>query len=295
MADLVIKAIVKEKLSVSVDAGYVVLAQDATVKNSDDTYIATAPAGGVLELPDIEVTVNGVSQGTFPSVQDIDITVTRPTVTLYNRCQQPKTIFSVVTGDVFWQDAQGLFDNWNGFQTPDVNFRLQVLDTNDVTGMTLMYNNIFGNKRRITALDGTENLDLNDYFIDHYTGYRMPCNQNTFDGLADTFINAHNYVRTLIDSEGNQDYYIPPFGVWNDLQAGGFTGGAASGFWQNVPSPINQREFRDIWTSSPYSATTLMGNARMYAYGYVAQRDPSLTSRFFPMAYLPQPTTPNPE
>jgi hypothetical protein len=49
---------------------------DATVENSDATYTDTVASGGTLVLPDTDIEVNGVNEGSVPSVQTIDFQLT---------------------------------------------------------------------------------------------------------------------------------------------------------------------------------------------------------------------------
>ena len=118
---------------------------DATVSNSDDSYSTTVPAGGNLELPDIEVTINGSSQGDFPSVQDLDFTVSTPC----NSLNPTKTgwVTSVTPGD----DGDEQRGRDDGFTTLD-------------------WNNPYGNTNRWTDELGGQDY-LNDIYID-WTTYR---------------------------------------------------------------------------------------------------------------------------
>jgi hypothetical protein len=57
--------------------------QDGSVENSDGSYTATVPSGGLLVLPDVRLLVfdqneNLLSDGMYPSVQDEQITVNIP-------------------------------------------------------------------------------------------------------------------------------------------------------------------------------------------------------------------------
>jgi hypothetical protein len=49
---------------------------DATVENSDATYTDTVASGGALVLPDTDIEVNGVNEGSVPSVNTIDFQLT---------------------------------------------------------------------------------------------------------------------------------------------------------------------------------------------------------------------------
>jgi hypothetical protein len=49
---------------------------DATVENSDATYTDTVASGGALVLPDTDIEVNGVNEGSVPSVSTIDFQLT---------------------------------------------------------------------------------------------------------------------------------------------------------------------------------------------------------------------------
>jgi hypothetical protein len=48
----------------------------ATVENSDATYTDTVASGGTLVLPDTDIEVNGVNEGSVPSVNTIDFQLT---------------------------------------------------------------------------------------------------------------------------------------------------------------------------------------------------------------------------
>jgi hypothetical protein len=49
---------------------------DATVENSDASYTDTVASGGALVLPDTDIEVNGVNEGSVPSVSTIDFQLT---------------------------------------------------------------------------------------------------------------------------------------------------------------------------------------------------------------------------
>jgi hypothetical protein len=49
---------------------------DATVENSDASYTDTVASGGALVLPDTDIEVNGVNEGSVPSVNTIDFQLT---------------------------------------------------------------------------------------------------------------------------------------------------------------------------------------------------------------------------
>jgi hypothetical protein len=53
-----------------------ITAPNATVENSDATYTDTVASGGALVLPDTDIEVNGVNEGSVPSVNTIDFQLT---------------------------------------------------------------------------------------------------------------------------------------------------------------------------------------------------------------------------
>ncbi len=54
----------------------------ATYKNSDNSFTQSIASGGSYTAPDVEVTINSVSEGTFPANTDIDISYTCAAVTV---------------------------------------------------------------------------------------------------------------------------------------------------------------------------------------------------------------------
>lgn len=62
--------------SIPSGANDVIVAPDATVENSNTSYLDTVVSGGTLILPDTDIEVNGIFEGVIPSAATADIQVT---------------------------------------------------------------------------------------------------------------------------------------------------------------------------------------------------------------------------
>jgi hypothetical protein len=180
---------------------------ESTVVNSDGTYLKNVLGGNTLYLPDI---INIDSDGTeVPTPAQTPFIATQKSGIAYQRPQITGQTTSYATYDDAWQLANGGY-NWT---TPTNPLYIQQLDLNtDPTGNTLLYNNAFGNKIRITNDDGTQKLAVNGYCVDNLTGlghYDNTANANRLS-WDDTFgiggdlesLNTSNFL-------GYNDWFFP--------------------------------------------------------------------------------------
>ena len=132
-----------------------VLAPDANVENSDNSYTNTVASGGTLVLPDINVVINGGAPTSYPSVQDLDIALDMGTV--YCRPSNCAQSISYANGDAAFS-KEDLFEHT---QTGEI----QQLDHSVATPNhfnTLVYNDPeFGAKVRFTNDSGTSVFGTN--------------------------------------------------------------------------------------------------------------------------------------
>ena len=115
-----------------------------TIKNSDDSYTSNVQSGGNIILPDITLLVNGATQGTYPSVKDIAITI--PT-------QSCNSLKPTKTGQVI-------------SYAPNDDGAIQF--GRDTDFFTLSWTNPFGNNDRFTDINGLQ-VYGNDIIIDWST------------------------------------------------------------------------------------------------------------------------------
>lgn len=124
--------------------GLTIEIDDVTVDNSDVSYTVDIPAEGVFVLPDVTVTINGASQGSFPSVKDLSITASniiyiRPANSGYGTT-------SYLTGDEGYNETNYPAPTAPAFGIP------AFLDPSNPK--MLLNNNAFGHKHRFTGVNG---------------------------------------------------------------------------------------------------------------------------------------------
>lgn len=207
--------------------GLTVEIDDVTVDNSDVSYTVDIPAEGVFVLPDVTVTINGASQGSFPSVKDLSITASniiyiRPANSGYGTT-------SYLTGDEGYNETNYPAPSAPAFGVP------AYLDPSDPK--MLLNNNAFGHKHRFTGVNGgyydynTAQYKLADgtvsdqattfgtigantsYVIDNHTGLGWKWNiqgagkwstqvtnalASTHAGFSDWFLPSHYQYRSLL-------------------------------------------------------------------------------------------------
>lgn len=140
---------------------------DASVSNSDDSYVASVAGGDSLELPDIEIEINGDVLGPYPSVEDLSFEL----IDQYDNVLQVDD----VTGDVITVDnpvtpsnsipplKTGQVTSYATNDDGDIEFG------RDVDFTTLSWNNPFGNTNRFTDTSGGQTY-ANNVYID-WTSY----------------------------------------------------------------------------------------------------------------------------
>lgn len=161
--------------------------EDANVSNSDDSYVTTVASGANLELPDINVTINDIDQGNFPSVQNLSLSFTCPSTT----CNSAEPLRS---GQVtsYAANDDGALQNGR-----------------DTSFTTLEFDNPFGNKNRFTDESGGQTF-TNQVYID-WTTY----NTNT-DKVIGYIISTQQgaAVTTWTNAMAGQPYTYHGYSDW---------------------------------------------------------------------------------
>jgi len=132
--------------------------QEATVKNSDNSYTQSVESGGTLILPNASASVNGNTEGQIPSVQDFNVNIvddsgivtpddvaisgTNLNITLSSAAQASGGGRLLKTGV-----TQSVTTNDDGFLQEGRNNSWFILDTSRDT-------NPFGNHQRFTGTSG---------------------------------------------------------------------------------------------------------------------------------------------
>lgn len=120
----------------------------ATYKNSDGSFTIQIDSATTYTSDDIEVTLNGVSQGNFPSNIDIDLTVSAPDATYQN--SDGSFIQTIPSGDTFTSDDIDITLNSGVFLTipSNNNQDIELVDQDD---NPITPDSIVGNKITVTA------------------------------------------------------------------------------------------------------------------------------------------------
>jgi len=158
---------------------------DGNVSNSDDSYTGTVSSGGNLELPDIELLINGVSQGNFPSVQDVDLP------------------FAGGSSDSLKPTKSGQVISYAPNDDGAIQFG------RDTDFFTLSWTNPFGNNDRFTDINGLQ-VYGNDIIIDW----------TTYDSLSGSVSAFYMTIHTLssrewVDWMTGSPYTLIGFNDWN--------------------------------------------------------------------------------
>lgn len=154
---------------------------NSTVSNSDDSYSTSVFAEDDLELPDITVTINGASQGSFPSVKNLSIDASniiyiRPANSGYGTT-------SYLTGDEGYNETNYPAPSAPAFGVP------AFLDPTDPK--MLLNNNAFGHKHRFTGVNG-------GYYDYNTAQYKLA--DGTVSDQATTFGTAAGLTSYMIDN-----------------------------------------------------------------------------------------------
>lgn len=242
-------------------------APDATVENSDQTYTDTVSAGDTLVTPDVEISINSVSQGTFPSVKDLDIPFVCPTPDV-------NTAEIIRSGQV------------TSYATND-DGALQF--GRDTSFTQLAYNNVFGNKNRFTDELGGQTY-ANKIYIDHST-YDVP------NGLIQGFIIGSQQgqaVTSWNNAIAGQPYTFHGYNDWymvNRSQAEYLSNWGVNSMLEYAPFNfpiVNAATI--LWTSttvfSPTTNAWYMGNTRGFLKGLKTANAGLFLFRFFTLAEL---------
>jgi hypothetical protein len=154
------------------------------VSNSDDSYMTTVASGGNLELPDIDVTINGVPYATFPSVQDIDVTVSGGDCDSLPPTRSGQTV------------------SYSANDDGDLQFG------RDTSFFVLSWTNPFGNTNRFTDDLGTQ-IYANNIIIDWST-YDM-----ANDGVSAFYMTIHGIsTQSWTNWLANAPYTVNAFIDW---------------------------------------------------------------------------------
>jgi hypothetical protein len=224
---------------------------DATVENSDASYTDTVASGGALVLPDTDIEVNGVNEGSVPSVQTIDFQLTDGT--------NPVTPDSVtVVGNVVTAQVPavgGLDPDAEAFLTAASISDATITNAIDTLVKGLKTNNLWVKFHAIypfvggTATTHKFNLkdprDLNEAFrltfFGGVTHSATGADPNGTTGYAETYVNPTSY--------GTSDIHLSFYSREN-TSAGtdrvdiGTVSGAVNRFWlsaglSNTNSPTS--------------------------------------------------------
>ena len=173
------------------------------------------------------------------------------------------------TSYTIYDDAYQTFSTTNmDFVTPTNPLYIQQLDlVTDPAGLTLLHNNAFGNKFRITKEDGSVDDNLEGYKIDHYTGLGWA--DKTYLASYDNFLGVGNTL------EGLNSSLLYGFSDWmmaNNKQTWSIRGLESS--YDVALGYINSQTARNHMTSTtrPLVSTNIVyvsGNG----YGYVIAKN----------------------
>lgn len=206
---------------------------DASVSNSDDSYTATVESGGSLELPDINVTINGEDQGNFPSVQNLTLSFTCPAST----CNSAEPLKSGQTISYATND--------------DGDLELG----RDTDFVTLEYENPFGNFNRFTDELGGQTF-TNMVYIDWTT-----FDTNNERVLGYIFADQQGFMPvTWASAMSNQPYTYHGYNDWfcaNMKQTQHLINWGVNALYDYAP--INYAVVSAdtvLWTSTTYVANT---------------------------------------
>ena len=157
----------------------------ASVFNSDGSYNTTVESGGSLETPDIELFINGVSQGLFPSVKDIDLNFSGGSADSLKPTRTGQTI-SYATND-----------------DGDIQFG------RDTDFFTLSWTNPFGNNNRFTDTDGLQ-VYGNSLYVDWTTFDSSNSEVSVFCFGAQKGFSSNNWFNWL----AGQPYTLESYSDW---------------------------------------------------------------------------------
>jgi hypothetical protein len=248
---------------------------DARVSNSDDSYDVNVASGGDLELPDENITLNGGSFLTKPSVKNQDIE-------LVDTADAPITPDSVVGNKIVVDTSAGC--STKGLM-PLQSGQTTSYATNDdgdlqrgrlVNYSTLPYNNGFGTTDRFTDELGGQTF-TNNIIIDWSTwdggtdvnGYILSINSDSNNTSQDwaTWMSGQPYT-----TDGFGDWYVVNINEINNLMKYESINGL-NGYPFNNPT----NSFGNLWTSTTFFNNTgqaLMKNRNTNTFINRSKTDP---------------------
>jgi hypothetical protein len=209
---------------------------DATVENSDESYSDTVASGGTLVVPDINIEVNTVVEGSIPAIKDVkilitdgvnpvtpdDVSVVGDTVTVevpsgggtpsgvLLQFPKPSQYTSFRTGDEGWRAQNGWFD----YVPPAQPAAIAELDYTSASQWYLLKNDLIVNgvasKRRFVDLNGVQTWgatnNVNAAVLDKLTGLMFTRLTGSAQWVG-TIDNAQSYSVTINGVVYN-DWYL---------------------------------------------------------------------------------------
>lgn len=183
---------------------------EINITNSNGSFNINSDVNVIL--PNINKTDSDGTVTSIPSMEDV--VCTPALVQSGIRYHQDFFTFQLVSYLAFDDVAQLLAGTYNTNQ-PTIPLYTQELDiATDPTGLTLLHNNEFGNKLRLTTITGVIAIVSTDYVIDHLTNLAFVRPTAVRSGFDDTF-----GVGGLLDSLntsghlGFNDYFVPNYKI----------------------------------------------------------------------------------
>jgi hypothetical protein len=257
---------------------YFVPCTNATVENSDKTYTDSVAGGQTLVLPDITHTDSDGSSVVLPAQTPFVCTPSIPQSGILSR----RPLFSFQ--DVSYADYDEKYQfnqGWFNFNTPANPLVIQDLSLSlDITGRTLLNNNIFGNKIRFTTISGDLPTNINgQYIIDNLTGlgyWDATDFVNTKSTWNDLF-GFNGKLKSLNDTnfQGFNDWIVSPISVLNSIQDAINVSGGTSTYML----PHLETQQQTLISSTTQAGTTTSCLAAIHIGGQAAQS--KTLNRFF--------------
>ena len=178
---------------------------DGIITNSDGSFNDTVADAGTLILGDITHTDSDgssvITPAQIPFVATVCAVPPTPSGIQYQRPSVMAQDTSYATNDNAWNIVNGVYT----YVPPVLPIHTAALDLTHATPYYfLVENNVFGNKDRFTALDGT-NVYPSNYVIDHLTGLGWG---RTMLGLSTNW-NAKLIEATGLTIAGFSDFRLP--------------------------------------------------------------------------------------
>jgi len=212
-----------------------------TVENSDDSYSAPVPSGGLLILPDITFKDTNGSTSSKPAVKNINATQI-PSIAAQDLDNQLTVTQRNTLSEIFPTQTGQTTSYNSGDDGALKNGRLTDF-------FTLKENNSFGNKNRFTDEFGLQ-VFASNYVIDHATGYGWCSTLQTGESWTATLAAASSF--SLVTGVGTLNNFFVP--NCNEALAIARYDTVCLNY---APFNLNPGTANQIWTSTTnYSLTT---------------------------------------